>query len=154
MKHSTGKATKSEVERIKRLILEVGCICCRLRFGSYNGHVEIHHIVRGNKRLGHDYTLPLCTAHHRAPGEGAMTSIANGRKAFERVHGTELDLWLKVQHMLGLPDELPATKVLPRRIRRVESAMGVDTVPAGEASLHRALPQYAGPRAGDQEEAS
>ena len=154
MKHSTGNATKAEVERIKRLILEVGCICCRLRFGSYNGHVEIHHIVRGNKRLGHGYTLPLCTAHHRAPGEGAMTSIANGRKAFERVHGTELDLWLKVQHMLGLPDELPTTKVLPRRLRHVGSAMGVDTEPTGEASLARTPTHYTGSGAGDREEAS
>lgn len=115
MNHSTGKATKPEVERIKRLVLEVGCICCLLRFGVYNGHVEIHHIVRGNRRLGHWYTLPLCTAHHRAKGEGPMTSIANGSKAFTAMHGTELDLWLKVQHMLKLSDELPTSKRVPRR---------------------------------------
>ena len=107
--------TKAESARFERL-KSIGCIVCRLALGASGGAVEIHHIVRGNKRLGHWWTLPLCFAHHRGNGSGLMTSIANGRKAFERVHGTEMDLWLKVQHILGLDDELPKTKVLPRRV--------------------------------------
>lgn len=117
MKNNASAATKAEKERIKRLFLGVGCICCLLRFGLKNSHIEIHHIVRGNKRLGHWYTLPLCHPHHQQRGDGPWTSIANGRKAFAAIHGDELDLWLKVQHMLGLDDELPPSKVLPRRIR-------------------------------------
>lgn len=108
--------TKAERERFERMKSEIGCILCWLGLGVRTGQVEIHHIVRGNKRLGHWYSLSLCFAHHRGNGTGLMTSIANGRKAFERVHGTELDLWRKVQHILGLDDELPKTKVLPRRV--------------------------------------
>lgn len=110
------KATKAERERFERMKRDIGCIVCWLSTGIRSGPVEIHHIVRGNKRLGHWYSIPLCCSHHRIPGTGLMTSIANGRKSFERVHGTELDLWRKVQHILGLDDELPKTKVLPRRV--------------------------------------
>lgn len=108
------KATKAERERFERL-KNLGCIVCGLTRGATRGPVEIHHIVRGNKRLGHWYTLPLCYAHHRGSGTGLLTSIASGRKAFEAIHGSELDLWVKCQHILGLDDELPKTKVLPRR---------------------------------------
>lgn len=116
MKTSTGKATKREAARIKRLFTDVGCICCGLAFGMRNCQIEVHHIVQGNRRLGHWYTLPLCVAHHRVKGVAGWTSIANGTKAFSRVHGSELDLWLKVQHMLGLSDELPQTKIMARRV--------------------------------------
>lgn len=106
--------TKRERERFEQL-KSMGCVVCWLSFGV-RVWCEIHHIVRGNKRLGHWYTIPLCSAHHRIPGEGLMTSIANGRKAFARVHGSELDLWVKTQHILGLDDSVPASKVLPRRV--------------------------------------
>jgi hypothetical protein len=132
VKNNAPAATKAEKDRIKRLFLEVGCICCLLRFGLKNSHIEIHHIVRGNKRLGHWYTLPLCHSHHQQKDKGAWTSIANGRKAFNAIHGTELDLWLKCQHMLGLPDDLPATKVLPRRVALPLRALSSDEAGLGE----------------------
>jgi len=31
------------------------------------------------------------------------------------VHGSQWDLWLKTQHMLNLPDELPLSKIVARR---------------------------------------
>lgn len=155
MSRNMPRATAEETRRINRMKAEIGCVCCLLRTGVQNYHAEVHHIVQGNKRLGHWYTLPLCRSHHRIRGVGGIfTSIADGSKAFKRIHGTELDLWLKVQHMLGLPDELPTTKVLPRRLRYVESAMGVDTAPAGEASLARTPTHYTGSGAGDRKEAS
>jgi len=112
---STGSPTKAERERWA-LFPRVGCITCLLRFGEKNPLYEIHHILQGNKRLGHWYSLPLCTSHHRIPGLGPWTSIANGRRAYQRVHGTELDQWLKLQHMLNLSDELPSSKLVPRRV--------------------------------------
>lgn len=116
IEHKNAKRpTKAEQERMDR-IKEMGCIVCWLTWYIKSVTCEIHHIVRGNKRLGHWFSIPICTPHHRIPGEGLWTSIANGRKAFERVHGSEMDLWLKVQHILGLDDALPTSKVLPRRM--------------------------------------
>jgi Recombination enhancement, RecA-dependent nuclease len=116
------RATAYEARRINRMKAEIGCICCLLRTGVQNYHVEVHHIVRGNKRLGHWYTLPLCRSHHRIRGVGGIfTSVADGSKAFNKIHGTQLDLWIKVQHMLELSDELPPTKILPRRIAHVDA---------------------------------
>lgn len=115
MKTSTRSPTKAERERWD-LFRSVGCITCRLRFGEPNLQYEIHHICEGNRRLGHWYTLPLCILHHRIPGEGPWTSMANGKKAYQIAHGTELDQWLKLQHMLNLPDELPPSKLVSRRL--------------------------------------
>lgn len=126
MSKNMPRATAAEAHRINRMKGEIGCICCLLRTGVQNYHVEVHHIVQGNRRLGHWWTLPLCRAHHRIRGVGGIfTSIADGSKAFKKVHGTELDLWLKVQHMLELPDDLPTTKILPRRVPAPESNTGV-----------------------------
>lgn len=106
--------TKQECARIDRLRI-LGCICCRLTFGQYHPCEEIHHIVKGGKRLGHWFTLPLCRLHHQGRAKsGFWTSIAQGSKAFAAVHGTEIDLWMKCQHMLELSDELPISKRVPR----------------------------------------
>lgn len=146
MSKNAPRATPAEAHRINRMKGEIGCICCLLRTGVQNYHVEVHHIVQGNKRLGHWWTLPLCRAHHRIRGVGGIfTSIADGSKAFKRIHGTELDLWLKCQHMLELPDDLPTTKVLPRRVATVSRE-----VPAEAASPSRAEePLDAGQRAAE-----
>lgn len=86
--------------------------------------LECHHILQGNKRLGHWYTLCLCKGHHQGIWTGEQcerfkeafrVAISDGRKAFREIYGTELDLWLKTQHLLGLDDSLPATKIVPRR---------------------------------------
>jgi hypothetical protein len=115
MKTSTGTPTKAERSRWGRF-KEIGCICCVLAFGLVGQAFEVHHLVSGNRRMGHVYSIPLCPQHHRYKGIGLWTSIANGSKAFARVHGTQIDLWLKVQHMLGLPDDLPCSKIVSRRV--------------------------------------
>lgn len=144
MSKNMPRATHHEQQRINRMKAEIGCICCLLRTGVQNYHVEVHHIVQGNKRLGHWYTLPLCRAHHRIRGVGGIfTSIADGSKAFKRIHGTELDLWLKCQHMLELPDDLPTTKILPRRVADPKSASPDALGRTAEPGL---LPESAGIR--------
>lgn len=136
------RATAAEAHRINRMKGEIGCICCLLRTGVQNYNVEVHHIVQSSKRLGHWWTLPLCRAHHRIRGVGGIfTSIADGSKAFKRIHGTELDLWLKCQHMLELPDDLPTTKILPRRMAAPESHVGLVSGTAQDAKAGaRGLP--------------
>lgn len=128
MKHSTGKPTKYEQQRIDAM-LRFGCAALA-QLGIW--HVaEVHHIVEGNRRLGHWYTLPLSPAVHRGIWTPELieiippdmrVSIADGSKAFERVFGTERDLWMKVQVRLGLPALWPISKRVPREgVRYVES---------------------------------
>lgn len=111
------KWTKEERDRADRMVREIGCICCWLAFGKKSLFAERDHLLSGGKRMGHWYTIPLCFKHHRVRNQGGLwTSVADGSKAFTRVHGSRIDLWLKVQHALGLSDELPSTKVYPRRV--------------------------------------
>lgn len=72
---------------------------------------EIHHIVSGRKRHGHDHTIPLCAYHHRGvlPPDVPMALIEDGqgpsrhyhgRTAFEKHWGTEKDLLAEVDGKL------------------------------------------------------
>lgn len=113
VKTSTGKPTKIEADRIDDF-RRVGCIACRSTLGVFNPSYDVHHIVRGNRRLGHWFTIPLCPQHHRYNDKrGEWTSIAHGSRAFERVHGSELQLWQKTQYLLGLSQQLPSTLTSP-----------------------------------------
>ena len=88
--------------RIDRLH-SFGCVCCR-KLGTKNTQVDIHHIVRGNRRLGDEYTLPLCAYHHRGILPATLeipcrpedlfgpSRHLHGRRAFERQWGTEMEL--------------------------------------------------------------
>jgi hypothetical protein len=65
---STPPPTAAQQRRFV-LIKEIGCIACRV-LGIVEQGCEIHHQTLGGKagqrRLGHDYTIGLCTWHHRA----------------------------------------------------------------------------------------
>lgn len=97
----------------------LGCICCtkegRIR------EAEIHHLVEGRKRLGHQATIPLCPWHHRAlpPLDGMDEatsekllgpSLARNKREFIARYGTEHDLldeinsWLSEGARLGSRD--------------------------------------------------
>lgn len=116
LKTSTGSPTKAERERWARFE-EIGCICCLLSFGQKQPRYEVHHLLQGGRRLGHLYSIPLCETHHRGRSiSGLWTSIAQGSKAFNAVHGSQWDLWVKTQHILQLSDELPASKLVSRRL--------------------------------------
>lgn len=101
--HANAKPwTKAERARADRMAEEIGCVFCRLG-GSIGPCHHRHHVKRGNKRMGHWYTLPLCEMHHTACHNGTI-------KNAEQLHA-----WIKVQHMLNMSDELPPTKIVPRR---------------------------------------
>lgn len=122
MNHSTGKPTVAEAARIYRM-LEMGCIACRIQFGI-KITAEVHHIVEGNRRLGHWFTLPLCPGHHRGvwPDFEVLgtdlvrppVSLADGSKRFEAEYGTERELWERVQRELQLAVIWPVSKIVPR----------------------------------------
>lgn len=64
---STGKPTKAQEARF-HAIQQIGCICCRLQ-GLGWSPAEVHHLTiggkHGQKRRGHDFTIGLCSTHHR-----------------------------------------------------------------------------------------
>lgn len=120
------KATKTEATRIENM-MRLGCSACATLSIPCPAH-EVHHIVEGNKRLGHWYTIGLCRGHHRGYWSSQqeaimrpewMVSIADGRKAFTAVYPPERNLWLTVQLRLGLSTEWVPSKIMPRRLQVV-----------------------------------
>lgn len=103
MSRNQPKWTKAEKARADRMAEEIGCIYCWLEDGHRGPCENRHHIILGNKRMGHWYTLPVCVSHHANCHDGTYS------------HANQIDKWLKVQHALDLPDELPASKRVPRR---------------------------------------
>jgi hypothetical protein len=100
-------ANKMERKRFERLA-EHGCICCK-HHGHYRA-AEIHHITECRKRLGHDYTLPLCEWHHRGiPPEPLGKndtarlfgpSLAQSKREFQICYGTERELLQEIDSWL------------------------------------------------------
>ncbi len=111
MKHSTGKPTKAEQARFGRMKEQGICIACYLRGTqpAYPQHIEIHHLLSGNRRIGHMATVSLCTWHHRAVppwgwGDAEARdylgpSLAKGSKPFRAEFGTDAEL-LAIQNGL------------------------------------------------------
>ena len=117
MHRNARRTTSAEFERMDR-IRTLGCMCCALKGNTSPCPVEIHHIIRGNKRLGHWYTIPLCGAHHRGNRATRATlgpAVHDGMKAFRAAYGyDDLELWQRLQVMLGLDDSLPSSKIYKR----------------------------------------
>lgn len=123
MNHSTTTPTKAEGERIRRIV-NLGCIVTLRRTHTFCP-TEVHHIVEGNRRLGHWYSLPLSVWYHRGICYAGMSeremirlyghSLVHGSKLFEQDHGTEKRLWLLVQRLLKLDRTWPRSKIVPRR---------------------------------------
>ncbi len=96
--------TKVEAEWMNRIV-EHGCVVCRIDIGV-PVPAEVHHILRGGRRMGHLYTLPLCPGHHR-DGAGLPGLIARHpfKRRFEEEHGMELDLLAHLKTALGYFDD-------------------------------------------------
>ena len=100
MKHSTRKPTKPQLRRFLKLY-ELGCIACRSFYHVFEP-CQIHHILSGGKRIGHDATIPLCPWHHMGnvirwgsveSMEGFRgPSMALNKRAFVKTFGTEKEL--------------------------------------------------------------
>ena len=120
MKHSTGKPTKAEQSRMDAMKEQGQCVACYQVGLKGTRHIEIHHLLSGNKRIGHMATVSLCAWHHRGDttnivvgGFGGATrsvtsaeatkwigpSLANGSKPFRAEFGTDKEL-LELQNAL------------------------------------------------------
>jgi hypothetical protein len=117
------KPTKNEAERIEAM-MRLGCRACA-SLNLFCPADECHHIVEGNKRLGHNFTIPLCRGHHRgiwnpelqeilSPQE--LVAISSGRHAWRRIYPNEFELWCSVQDRLHLPKLWPVSKILLRNV--------------------------------------
>lgn len=111
MRHSTGKPTKAEQARFDAMKEQGVCIACMLRGAQpdYQQHIEIHHLLSGNRRIGHLATVSLCVYHHRGippfgwgdaeAREHLGPSLAKGSRPFRAEFGTDLEL-LSIQNDL------------------------------------------------------
>lgn len=122
------RATAQEKARIDRM-MKLGCSACAVIGVPNLVATECHHIVVGNKRLGHWYTIPLCSGHHRGqwsqhewiqPHERA--SVTYEKRAFVLIYGTERSQWEKVQLVMHLDNAWPDSKILPRPVLRLVKA--------------------------------
>ena len=109
MRTSTGTPTKTEKARMDRMKEMGQCVACYQRGIHGRGYIQIHHLLSGNRRIGHMATVSLCEWHHLATtAEGhshsRMTaiygpSLANGSKPFRAEFGTDKEL-LALQNAL------------------------------------------------------
>jgi hypothetical protein len=121
LKSSLGPPTQYEQQRIDAMV-RLGCVACA-HIGLPYSTVEVHHLLQGNKKMGHWFTIPLCGGHHQNVWSREQlqliepkmrVSIASGRKAFARYYPTERALWERVQKRLKLPAVWPESKRVPR----------------------------------------
>lgn len=107
MRHSTGTPTKAEKARMDA-IKDGPCVCCAyLELPS--AWPEIHHLLSGNRRRGHMYTVGLCPYHHRGVNSGLLArnpdaamgpSLAHGSKPFHAAFFGTDDAMLEYQNRL------------------------------------------------------
>lgn len=123
-------ATMAELRR-NNLIREMHCMCCALKGDLSKKKVEIHHLISGNRRMGHLYTIPLCTAHHRGQRgdkEATEPHVHGGMKAFRAHWGyDDRQLWQKLQVMLGMDDSLPKSKIFKRIEAQTEAERSMES---------------------------
>lgn len=85
------------------LVADFGCVACRK--DGPQSPASVHHIVQGNRRLGHLFTIPLCYAHHQGDGR-QVPSVHFTKRQFVQRYGSELELLAEVQIALGLYDKV------------------------------------------------
>jgi len=64
MKTSTKAPTKEQIRRWNDL-QAIGCVATLLRTGVIGTPGDVHHLLSGGKRMGHDFTIVLHPWYHR-----------------------------------------------------------------------------------------
>lgn len=102
IKAKPGKRAPTPEERAwMNAITAHGCVACR-QDGRGFVPAAVHHILRGGRRLGHLWTIPLCDPGHHQNGQPAgLTSRHPWKAQFEARYGTELQLLADLQSTLG-----------------------------------------------------
>lgn len=106
MKSPIGSPTKEHQRRFQ-LMQHFGCVACYME-GRSGSPGDVHHLLSGGRRIGHDATVCLCEWHHRgvpkAGGEELAASIlgpslAKEPRKFRHHYGHDAVL-LKLQNEL------------------------------------------------------
>ncbi len=95
--------TAAQHRRFDIITREVGCICCRLEFGTYVA-AQANHLLDGYRK-GHDDVTPECPWHHVGD---CLTGVTRARmrrcfgpsrklhkKAFRKAYGSDVALLVK-----------------------------------------------------------
>lgn len=113
MKHSTSQLTKPDLARFEKL-RAFGCIACFIEGLIFVrcGTVEVHHTLSGNKRRGHEFTMPLGQWHHRGEPLPDYTkaqmreqfgpSLAEGSKPFHERYGSDEEIMARIDLLIGM----------------------------------------------------
>lgn len=89
--------TKAEQEWMDKIV-RLGCIVCANE-GNFTPAV-VHHLLKGPRRIGHLFTIPLCPAHHSSGlYNKRLISRHPWKRAFEARYGTEAELLAKVREL-------------------------------------------------------
>ena len=93
--------------RIHAALREMGCCVSLFVFDEPDTPADIHHIVEGGKRLGHQFVIPLAPIFHRQ-GTEQYPSIhsVNGKHGSKRLFAErygfdEYELLKKCEQYLG-----------------------------------------------------
>ena len=99
------KKTKPEEFIHLREVKKLRCIVCKK-----HGPSHAHHCFTGmGRRKNHWHTIPLCYKHHQ--GEEGINSSAMGKKVWESLFGTEMDLLEKAYKLLNYSNCPPFERV-------------------------------------------
>jgi hypothetical protein len=106
VKAKPGKRAPTAIESSwMSAIVAYGCIACRLD-GVPPRETAVHHILRGGRRIGHLFSLPLCDPGHHQNGQAMGLMSRHPFKArFEAKYGTELELLAMLKKELGVFDK-------------------------------------------------
>lgn len=120
------------------MLQRIGCLCCR-RNGTQVFPAEIHHLLSGGRRRGHQFTLSLCIWHHRGVVPHGVTSLqatldhgpslARGSKAFHVHFGSDDQLLIEVNALIDeLKRDLSISSTAPKSFVTNRRGDAVDRV--------------------------
>ncbi len=103
--------TKADLARFDAF-RRIGCVACRKEDLGITP-ADVHHLLSGGRRLGHQHSIPLCPWHHRGAAIGSRRdmaanygpSLAHGSKAFRARYGSD-------EHLLEYTNDLISRSML------------------------------------------
>ena len=102
MKSRGPKMTPTAAERRwMAAVADLGCVVC-LKFHHVRTPCAVHHIVEGQRRLGHMFTIGLCDpGHHQNTPTPLKISRHPNKARFEKEYGTEYELLEYTKQLIG-----------------------------------------------------
>ncbi len=74
---------------------------CSVNNNNCSPGVQVHHITKCGRRLGHLFTIPLCFNHHHNQSPLAYgNSVHKGTKSFEVKYGTQFEMLEKTKEKI------------------------------------------------------